>query len=222
MLVTLSFPITSSFAQVTGSVDIFPIDSDPFGISYEEHVKKYWKSLSPTPTDQNPMTTGKCTFEQETSNSSVFYLAGNAGGPSSVACKIRAGLGIFIPIITVLASQAETRGATIDDLHIIAKRDQDGVTSLSLKINDKEFKEEDLRKYRTHTKEFEVIFPPEDALFDAAPGPSLAVADGYYVVTKPLSPGKYTIIIVSNLACLDPDCPQKSFYAKIIYDLIVE
>jgi hypothetical protein len=157
MLVTLSFFTTSSFAQVTGSVDIFPIDSNPFGLSYEEHVKKYWKSILSLPIDQNPIedkTGEKCTFGQETSESPVFYLAGNTGGFSSITCKIRAGLGVFIPIITVEASQAEVPKATIDDLHKIAKNDQDGVTSLYLKINDKEFKDEDLRKYRTHTKEF--------------------------------------------------------------------
>src|SRR5215212_1952140 len=201
MLVTLSFFTTSSFAQVTGSVDIFPIDSNPFGLSYEEHVKKYWKSVLSLPIDQNPIedkTGEKCTFGQETPKSPVFYLAGNTGGFSSITCKIRADLGVFIPIITVEASQAEVPKATIDDLHKIAKDDQDGVTSLYLKINDKEFKDEDLRKYRTHTKEFEVTFP-DRALFGAAPGPSLVVADGYYVITKPLSPGSYTIIIKSSL-----------------------
>jgi hypothetical protein len=224
MLVILSFFTTSSFAQVTGSVDIFPIDSNPFGLSYEEHVKKYWKSILSLPIDQNPMedkTGEKCTFGQETSKSPVFYLAGNTGGFSSITCKIRPGLGVFIPIITVEASQAEVPKATIDDLHKIAKDDQDGVTSLYLKINDKEFKDEDLRKYRTHTKEFEVTFP-DRALFGAAPGPSLAVADGYYVITKPLSPGSYTIIIKSSLACLDPDCLEPTFGVDIKYNLIVE
>lgn len=50
-------------------------------------------------------------------------------------------------------------------------------------MNDKEFKYEELRKYRTHTKEFEVVFP-DRALFGAKPGPSLAVADEYYMITS--------------------------------------
>jgi hypothetical protein len=67
------------------------------------------------PIDQNPMedkTGEKCTFGQESSESPVFYLAGNTGGFSSITCKIKAGLGVFIPIITVEASQAEVPKAT--------------------------------------------------------------------------------------------------------------
>jgi hypothetical protein len=88
-------------------------------------------------------------------------------------------------------------------------------------MNDKEFKDEELRKYRTHTKEFEVVFP-DRALFGAKPGPYLAVADEYYVITKPLTPGNYTIIIKSSLACLDPDCLEATFAVDIKYNLIVE
>lgn len=138
-----------------------------------------------------------------------------------MTCKIRANLGVFIPVITEEASQAEVPKATINDLHKIAKNDQDHVTSLYLKINDREFTDQELRKYRTHTSEFQVIFP-NHALFGASPGPSMVVADGYYVVTQPLLRGNYTIDIKSSLACLNPDCVEPTFAASIRYNLIVE
>ena len=87
--------------------------------------------------------------------------------------------------------------ATIDDLHKIARNDQDHVTSLYLKVNNTEFNNQDLRGYRTHTKEFPVVFP-NDALFGASAGPSMVVADGYYVLTKPLLVGNYTINMKSS------------------------
>ena len=111
---------------------------------------------------QNPMeyktgeTGERCTFGQEKSNSLVFYLPGSTGGPSVLTCKIKAGQGIFIPIITVEASQAEAPKATIEELHKIAKEDQDSVTSLYLKLNDREFSEEELRNFRTHTKDLKL------------------------------------------------------------------
>src|SRR6266508_2868801 len=103
----------------------------------------------------------------QNASKSVFYLIGNSGGKTIKTCKIPAGLGLLIPIIVVEASQAETPGATIEDLNRIAKNDQDHVTSLSLRINGTEYKYEDLLKYRTHTKDFDVIFP-DNAEFGAA------------------------------------------------------
>jgi hypothetical protein len=212
------------FAQTTSPIDIFPTNSKPYGQSYEDHIKNYWRLMLSIPQNQNPMedTTGeRCTFGQEKSNSSVFYLSGSTGGPSALTCNMKAGQGIFIPIITVEASQAEAPRATIEELHKIAKEDQDSVTSLYLKINDREFSEEELQKFRTHTKEFEVMFP-EGALFGASAGPSVAVADGYYVITEPLSPGNYSLHIKGSLGCLNPECTEPSYAGDIRYNLIVE
>lgn len=176
---------------------------------------------------QNPMedktgeTGERCTFGQEKLNSSVFYLPGSTGGPSVLTCKIKAGQGIFIPIITVEASQAEAPKATIEELHKIAKEDQDSVTSLYLKLNDREFSEEELRNFRTHTKEFEVMFP-EGAFFGASAGTSVAVADGYYVKTEPLSPGNYALCIKGGLGCLNPECTEPSYAGDLKYNLVVQ
>jgi hypothetical protein len=211
-----------TYAQSNRSIDIFPINSSPFGLSYENYVMNYWKLMLSIPIDKSPMedkTGERCTFGQATPHQ-VFYLAGNAGGSSTLTCKIKTGLSVFIPVITEEASQAEAPKATIRDLHNIAKSDQDHVTSLFLKVNDKQFSDQDLRKFRTHTKDFQVTFP-NNALFGAAPGKSAVVADGYYVITKPLSPGNYTIAIKSSLACLKPDCAQPTFASDIKYNLIV-
>jgi hypothetical protein len=135
-------------------------------------------------------------------------------------CKIPAGLGVFIPIMTVEASKAESPKSTVAELHQIAKNDQDHVTSLYLKINNKEFTEDELRKFRTHTSEFDVAFP-KNAIFGAAAGPSVAVADGYYVITPPLNSGNYTINYKGSLTCLGPDCLEPNFVAEGTLNLIV-
>lgn len=220
-LITLSY-ISLSFGQNGNIVDIFPPDSKPFGLSYEDHIINQWKFLLSTPADQNPMedkTGERCTYGQDLSNSSVFHLSGNAGGTSEITCKIPAGLGLVINIISVEASEAESPNSTIEDLHAIAKNDQEHVTSTYLKINDQDFK--DLKKYRFHTDVFDVIFP-ENAIFGASAGPSKAVADGYYVITKPLTPGNYTIVVKGSLVCLEPDCLEPAFATEMKYNLIVE
>ena len=84
------------------SVYIFPRDSKPYGLSYEDHVKNYWNFTVGMKADGHPWAdkTGKdCRKGQENSNSSIFYLPTNKGNRDSRICKIPSGLGLFIPII---------------------------------------------------------------------------------------------------------------------------
>jgi hypothetical protein len=83
------------------------------------------------------------------------------------------------------ASDKESPGASVEQLSKSAKKDQDSVTSLYLKIDDKVYNLQDLSKYRTHTGTFDVTFP-DNAIFEASKGNAKSVADGYYVICIPL------------------------------------
>ena len=119
------------------------------------------------------------------------------------------------------ASTAEAPGSTVDDLNKIAKDDQDGVTSLFLKLNDEVINYDVLKMHRIHTGDFKVMFPA-NALFGAKTGPSDVVADGYYVITHPLPRGNHTIDIKSSLACLGPECTEPTLPSEIHYKLQVD
>lgn len=214
--------VTPSFSQNGTSVGILSPESKPYGLSYEDHIIEDWKRILAIPADQNPMedkTGERCTYGQDLKNSSVFHLSGIGGGAAEIVCKIPAGLGLFINIISVEASEAESPNSTVEDLHAIAKNDQDHVTSTYLKINDDEFN--DLKKYRFHTDVFNVVFP-DNAVFGANAGPSKAVADGYYVITSPLATGNYSIVTKGSLVCLEPDCLEPAYATEVKYNIIVE
>jgi hypothetical protein len=229
MLTALFFSLPCSWAQGvnsqdTNSITLYPIDSKPFGLSYADHVINYWKFVLAIPFDKNPSedTTGKlCNYGQNTSNSSIFYLHGNSGGKTVKTCTIPAGLGLFIPLIYVEASTGEDPDASVAKLHETAKHDQDNVNGLYLRINNKEFSYDELKQYRTHTKDFQVTFP-ENAEFGANPGPATVVADGYHVITSPISPGNYTIQFKGSLVCLGVDCTEPIFATDNTYNLIVK
>lgn len=213
-----------SLAQDNVSVDLLPATSKPYGFSYEEHLMNYNKYILSIPVDKSPAedpTGERCTYGQNTSKSSIFYLNGNSGGVTVKTCKIPEGLGLFIPLITVASSTAEDPNATIEELHATAKHDQDNVNSLYLKINDKEFTYEDLLKYRTHTEDFQVTFP-ENAFFGVKPGIATVVADGYHIITEPLTGGNYTVQFKGSLVCLGVDCTEPIFATDNTYKLIVE
>jgi hypothetical protein len=207
------------------SVELFQPSDKPFGSSYEDHVKNFWKLYLSIPKNANPLEdrTGEmCNYGKNGQNetNTIFYLTGNSGGNTEKTCKIPAGLGLFIPVITGEFSQGESQGSTVEDLRMTAKNDQESMQNLLLSINGKEIPKEVLSSYALLTGDFDVIFP-NNAVFGANPGPSKAVADGYYVISKPLPPGNYDIIFSGRIPS-DPGSTEPPFSTKSIYHLIVE
>jgi hypothetical protein len=175
------------------------------------------------PAKDNPINdpTGvKCTNGQSNTNSSVFYLAFNNGGTSERTCKVPAGKGLIIPVMEVEKSDKEAPNSSVEQLDLSAKKDQDNVNSLYLKIGDKEYNYNDLIKYRTHTDAFDAVFP-DNAIYGVIKGGvSKVVADGFYIITEPLAKGTYTIHFKSRL--LDPSNPDTNFAQDIKYTIIAE
>ena len=214
--------LTISPVIASGSVSIYPPDSKPYGLTHADHAVNFWKWLLPMPANNSPMedpTGAKCTNGQENSNSSVFYLSHNSGGRSDRVCEIPAGKGLLIPVMEVEVSDKETPGATEQDLHNAAKKDQDSVNSLYLKIDDKEYSYEDLLKYRTHSNVFDVVFPDNGIYGVMKGGPSKAVADGFYILTEPIPAGNHTVHFKSSLICLDPDCVDPNYVQDVQYKI---
>ena len=53
-------------------------------------------------------------------------------------CAVPVGKGLVIPVMQVECSDKEAPGASVQDLHAAAKKDQDSVNSLYLKVDDTE------------------------------------------------------------------------------------
>jgi hypothetical protein len=225
LIILVSNPLTLSSAASSGSVNIFPQGSKPYGLTQEQHIQNFWKWVISLPENQNPWNdpSGKnCANGQVGTNSSVFYLSGNGGGTSERVCTVPAGKGLLIPVMVVEISDKEYPGATVDDLASSAKKDQDSVNSLYLKIDDKEYGYDELVKYRTNTEPFSVVFPDNPSFGVLEGGPSKTVADGFYILTEPLSKGNHTVHYKSSLLCLDPDCAEPNFGQDIQYTIIAE
>jgi hypothetical protein len=206
------------------TVNISPPGGKPYSLTYEDHVKNFWKWIISLPIPKSPWQddTGRnCDNGQSATNSPIFYLSGNGGGTSARTCKVPAGKALFIPVSPMEASDKESPGASVEQLSKTAKKDQDSITSLYLKIDDKVYNLQDLGKYRTHTGAFDVTFP-DNAIFGASKGNSKSVADGYYVITEPLPKGTHTIQYKSSLVCAGTDCVEPNFAQDIKYTIIAE
>jgi hypothetical protein len=212
---------------VAGSnpLNIFPPGSKPYGLPYDKHIENFWKWSLAIPAKENPVddpTGEKCATGQSNTNSSLFYLAFNNGGISERTCKVLAGKGLIITIMQVEISDKEIPGATPEELKLAAKTDQDSVNSLYLKIDDKEYNFEDLRKYRMNTDIFEVDYADNGIFGVIEGGPSKVAADGYYIITEPLPKGNHKVHYKSSLSCLDPGCAEPNFAQDIKYNIVAE
>ena len=232
--VIISFVVTSVLSLLLFStiltpvaalntVNISPPGGKPYGLTYADHIKNFWKWALKIPASENPVNdpTGvKCSTGQENTNSSVFYLAPNNGGTSQRTCKVPAGKALFIPVMPVESSDKELPKASVADLSNSAKSDQDHVNSLYLKIGDKVYNFQDLDKYRTHTDAFDVVFPDNGIFGVLKGGVSKAVADGRYIITEPLAKGTYPIHFKSSL--IDPSNPDTNYAQDITYKIIAQ
>jgi hypothetical protein len=218
-------PFAISAAAASNSLNIFPPGSKPYGLSYSQHIQNYWKWILAIPAKDNPSddaTGEKCSLGQTNTNSSVFYLAMNTGGVSERTCKVPVGKALFMPVMQVEISNLEMPGASVKELSEAAKKDQDSVNSLYLKIDDKEYKYDNLTKYRTHTEAFDTTWP-NDAIFGVVKGGnSTVVADGYYIITEPVAKGNHTIHFKSSLICSEPDCADPNFVQDVKYNIIAK
>jgi hypothetical protein len=224
LLSTLLLSSTLSPATGLNSVNIFPPGEKPYGLTYADHVKNFWKWLLSIPAVDNPRNdpTGiKCATGQSNTNSSVFYLAPGEGSVQRT-CEIPAGKGLFISVMQGEDSQKEDPTASTQDLNTSVTSDQNSVDSLYLKIGDKEYSYQDLLKYRTNTGVFDVVFADNGIFGVRQGGPSKAVADGFYVITEPLAKGTYPVHFKSSLHCTGTGCVETSFAQDISYTIIAK
>lgn len=176
---------------------VFAIDSQPYGFSYEDWTIKFFQWALSMPIEINPTSdnTGeRCEVGQ--GNLTVFFLSGAGGSVVERTCTVPAGKAILVPVSTVECSFAEQSGTTEQELHTCAEEDQSSNPILFLSVDGREIQQ--LEKYRVHSRAFNVTFP-ENALFGAKAGPTLAVSDGYWIILEPLPPGVHEIHFKSSL-----------------------
>jgi hypothetical protein len=215
----LLFSVASSPVSALNSVNILPPGGKPYGLTYAEHIKNFWKWTLGIPAKDNPMNdqTGQKCATGQNSSSPIFYLEQNNGGASQRTCKVPAGKALFIPVMTVEESDKESPGASDQDLSKSATTDQDSANSLYLKIGDKECNYQDLLKYRVHTDAYNLNFANNGIFGIIQGGPTRDVADGFFVMTEPLAKGTYLIHFKSS--CCISSTP---FAQDIAYTIIAQ
>ena len=194
------------------------------GSSYEEHVKRFWEHYLEIPLASNPFYVPEICETALRPSDSVFYLPLYLGKSTKRDCRTKAGKRIFIPIIGVVVLPHEVDPPRVARQRTVARRDQDCVKEMNLEISiDKsilQLSTGDLMKFRIRTGAFDATLP-SGGMYDAPEGDTKCVADGFYVITKPIERGEYVIKFSGMLNCTGPDCVpnEKNFESKSTINL---
>jgi hypothetical protein len=143
---------------------------------------RWWQtflSISGNPLDRCDLGTGE-----------VVFLAGTTGGAATRSCTISAGTSILVPLINVECSVAEGNGDTPAELRACARDFAEQFSDLSLTIDGVAVG--GLQRFRVHSPVFQFT-AAEGNVFGVPAGTTRSVADGYWVLIRPLSPGTHTI-----------------------------
>jgi hypothetical protein len=119
---------------------VFPLYSEPFGMSYENWTIKFWRWLCSIPADRNPVTdrTGIHCGEAQV-RQPLFNLVFSDMGGAERTCTIQAGQHLLIPLNVVFVSFAEFPGARTDeDLHRLTEEQESSNLFIFLSVDGKD------------------------------------------------------------------------------------
>ncbi|HKI08035.1 MAG TPA: hypothetical protein VKA09_06540 [Nitrososphaeraceae archaeon] len=190
---TLSFfpanPIVAQTDDRGTNVQLFTLDSIPFGTPYNEWTSIWWMWLISTPLSESPAADSNGQYCAKSQTGPVWFLAGTFQGSAERTCEIPAGKGILFPVFNAECSFAEYPNLKTDsELSQCAKELIDKVTFVQATIDGVQIQ----NISRTQSPPFAVTFPEEN-IFGVQAGPTRAVSDGFWIFLQPLSAGNHVI-----------------------------
>lgn len=213
LVLGLFMPIGTALAD---SPEFAP-NSKPFGKTFREWSAEWWQFVLSFPASENPIgdiSGEKCMVGQR---GPVWFLLGTGGGTVNRRCTVPEGKALFFPVLNLV--DVNVANQTAEELRAEIGPCVDAVTSLSVTVDNKPIQNLQNRA-RVRSKVFEITLP-EGNLFGIDAGVySPVVADGFYVMLKPLSVGQHTVRFSGAIA----GCPfsPTPFELDVTYELDVK
>lgn len=184
------------FAQAAepSSKEVVAPRSPVAGVDQSEWSVRWWQWAASFDDDESPIldrTGASCASKQ---TDKVWFLAGVYGSaPVKRACTIPRGRHLFFPIVNYMVQSLPDQVMTCPEMTYLAKQLTDEAANLTLIIDDVEFN--DLAAFRQ---------VPSDCfnLLERIGDTREAAANGYFVMLKPLKPGRHIIKWGGKLASI--------------------
>ncbi len=164
----------------------------PFGHTWQYWTTRWWQWFLSIPKSKSPAidNTGKKSFVAQ-SDPNVWFLVSTISGRVERDVKIPSGKAVLFPVINVTISKSEDPTLATDaDMISFVKVHMNDIVKKQASIDG-----EDLfisERFRFQTPPFNFSYPP-DNIFEAQPGPTRGVGDGYWIFMKPLHYGIHNI-----------------------------
>lgn len=157
-----------------------------------EITADWWQWVLSEPQATNPQYDKNGDFAASGDQGKYFFVAGTFGGDAERSFTVDANQKLVIPLLNAFAVKTEP-DETAEYLRDYVTSSMDRVTDLDLKVDGKEFSDDELFQLRTYADEFSFVFPDSNNLYSLPAGEyEPAFSDGYWAMLK-LSPGKHDI-----------------------------
>lgn len=233
VMVVMALIMSTSVAFARNSnPGVFPIQSRPHGLTYGQWSARWWQ-FALQQTNLNI-----CTPDRPRSR--VTFLAGGSVLPS---CTVPVGMATMFPVFNVEWSVAEAQaqqmvtptqsclipglpnGTSDADLLACATAQANQAVGMGASL------EADVDGVTLHNlPNYRAVSPPFNFTaaagnpFGVPTGPSRAVADGFWIILTPLSPGMHTIHFAATVPFpnVNPPAMPFTFQEDTTYHLIVQ
>ncbi len=202
---------------------VFATNTVPFGKSYASWTQEWWRYVMQFPCEVNPLNDETGIHTDAKQSGPVYFLFGNSGGTSSRKAVVPRGKGVLFPVINFIndapcpdVDYTLEPGTTLEDYLKAGAAALVGMSgNLNATLDGKPISH--LEQFRVPTDLFYFVGDPDltTCLDPCITGiKQAAVSDGYWLLLKPLSPGKHTLQFHGEL-------PQYGFVLDVTYQLDV-
>ena len=182
---------------------VFPPSSHPYGTSYAAWSGDWWEFTLKIP-NFDPSAAGHPPNCRPSENKHVYFLVGIFSPTNRIDCVLPAGTALFLPVLNVDCSSVEAPpffGATAAAQRACATALFDRTEDIAAAVNGREVPNP--LRFRVVSPQFSIApLPADNRLGVAAGSTGTGVADGVYLMVKPLSVGDHTIHITGTFTDL--------------------
>jgi hypothetical protein len=247
LILVLSLVPFISFVQSQEVDLIFPVNSSPYNVPFKDWTEKWWQWYVAIPKKHNPNMENAlgekyepvdCSYLQDPASPVFFvpYVMKEKGQPAAEAtCNIPEGKAVMMGIDNgwMDTGDPRTKGYDAQKLASYVKESNIYPNEFDITLDGKPIPLTNEDKYRVLSDAFNITFPevasPADAMWDEPPGTYMAVADGWYLMLKPLPPGEHILHYTTGYrdSRSDPTIPvgqgnKEPYIQDVTYRLMVK
>lgn len=187
----------------------YPADSEPFGKSYPEWAADWWKFVLEYPVKDARLTDSDGSLCAVNQTGNVWILPGAESGEIIRNCVVPQGVALLVSPTDSFCNkqQQPSVGDNEQEIRKCVKADIDEDEYSHTYLDGVQLSNlHDVNRLQSVV--FDLYYPPNE-------GPYKTVADGVFLMLKPLSPGNHTLI-------QEAGAPSQNWNYKVTYNLQIK